>query len=258
MTGRDRLAGLAAGFGAGFAGGLFGIGGGAVLIPILTRRFGLTQHQAHGTSLAVLGATALPGVIVYALEGHVKWHTAIIVAVASILTARVGAALASRISSGALRRAFAVFLVAIAIRMLWKMPDAHTATTFPLAGRIALALGVGAVAGLFAGFMGVGGGVVMVPAFTLGLGMSQTVAQGTSLAVVMGTGPAGAIAHAKRGNVIPRWIPPLAVGAALGSPAASWIANSLPQALLSRLFAGFLLLTAAQTWIGGKPARASS
>jgi len=249
VTGRDRLAGLAGGFTAGFFGGLFGVGGGAILIPILTRRFGLTQHQAHGTSLAVLGATALPGVIVYASKGHVAWGTAVVVAIASVLTARVGARLATRLSGRALRRSFAIFLVAVAVRMLWKIPEARLAAPLPLATQIPLDLAIGAVAGLFAGFMGVGGGVVAVPAFTLGLGMSQPMAQGTSLAVVLGTGPSGALAHAKRGNVVGHWVPTLAVGAALGSPAASWIANSLPQALLVRLFALFLLANAVHTWL---------
>jgi uncharacterized membrane protein YfcA len=267
VTGRDRLAGLAAGFTAGFAGGLFGVGGGAVLIPILTRRFGLTQHQAHGTSLAVLGATALPGVVVYALLGRVEWATALVVLIASVVTAGIGARLASRLSGPALRRAFALFLVAVAIRLLWKLPAVRHAGDLTDLSRIAIDLGVGAVTGLFSGFMGVGGGVIAVPAFALILGMSQQVAQGTSLAVVLGTGPAGAIAHARRGNVVGRWVPMLAIGAALGSPLASWIANRLPQALLVRMFAVFLIANAVHTWfrsgspgsgVAGKPRPATA
>ena len=267
MTGRDRLAGLAAGFAAGFAGGLFGVGGGAILIPILTRRFGLTQHQAHGTSLAVLAATALPGVVVYALRGRVAWATALVVLIASVFTAGIGARLASRLSSHALRRAFAVFLVAVAIRLRWEIPAVRHAGDLTDLSRIAIDLGIGAVTGLFSGFMGVGGGVIAVPAFAVVLGMSQQVAQGTSLAVVLGTGPAGAIAHARQGNVVGRWVPALAIGAALGSPLASWIANSLPQALLVRLFAVFLIANAVHTWfrsgpsdsgVGGKPRPAAA
>ena len=53
MTARQRVGALLAGFAAGLAGGLFGVGGGLVLIPLMTAFFGLTQHQAHGTSLAV-------------------------------------------------------------------------------------------------------------------------------------------------------------------------------------------------------------
>ena len=76
MRGPQRLLAFAGGFGAGVAGGLFGVGGGLVLIPILTGLFKLSQHQAHGTSLAVIGATALVSVIVYALHGNVAWGTA--------------------------------------------------------------------------------------------------------------------------------------------------------------------------------------
>jgi uncharacterized membrane protein YfcA len=84
MTGSQRLLGFFAGLGAGAAGGLFGVGGGLVLIPILTGFFKLSQHRAHDTSLAVIGATALVSVVVYAWHGNVAWWTAALVALASM------------------------------------------------------------------------------------------------------------------------------------------------------------------------------
>ena len=64
MTARDRVRGLLAGAAAGIAGGLFGVGGGIILVPLLTAFFGLGQHAAHGTSLAVIGATAVAALFV--------------------------------------------------------------------------------------------------------------------------------------------------------------------------------------------------
>src|SRR5207248_4043463 len=95
--------------------------------------------------------------------------------------------------------------------------------------------------GLLSGYMGVGGGAIAVPVFTLLLGMTQQAAQGTSLAVILITGPAGALEHHRLGNVSTRLVPWLAAGAVLGGPLASLLVQHMPQAFLTRLFAVFLL-----------------
>jgi uncharacterized membrane protein YfcA len=264
----DRVRGVLAGLVAGLAGGLFGVGGGIILVPTLTSVFRLTQHQAHGTSLAVIAATALPAVIVYGRQGNVAWTTAILAAFASLFTARYGARLATRFSTRALKRAFAVFLILTALRLLLR-PVAAAPHPWIGTGWVAWAfdLATGAVVGLVSGFMGVGGGAVAVPAFTLGLGMSQHAAQGTSLAIILVTGPAGAVEHARHGNVVRRAVLPLAIGAAIGAPISSWLANHLPNAVLVRCFAVFLIVTGVFSWVRaggprpggtGKPAPAAA
>ena len=234
---------------AGIAGGFFGVGGGVVIVPILTGTFKLTQHQAHGTSLAIVGAAAVASLAVYALNGNVAWVTAAIVGVASMVTARWGARLSARLSSERLAQTFAVFLVLVALRLLWKVPPANEHAIVTNVAGIATDLGIGAAVGLLAGFMGVGGGVLAVPAFTLLLGMSQQMAQGTSLAVILLTAPAGALEHHRHGNVATRLIAPFALGAALGGPLASVLAQRLPQAVLVRGFAVFVLFNAVNLWI---------
>jgi len=249
MAARDVGIALLTGALAGLAGGLFGVGGGIVLVPLLTGVFHLTQHQAHGTSLAAIGATAIASVLVYAAHGNVAWVTALTVGVASMLTARYGARLAARTSRRNLTRAFAVLLLLVAARLLWKAPAAAGAPFHGLAMTVLFDLLLGAAVGLLAGFMGVGGGILAVPAFALVLGMSQQAAQGTSLAVIIVTAPAGAIEHNRHGNVALRIVPWLAVGAAVGGPAASWVAQWLPQAALARAFAVFLLANVVHLWI---------
>lgn len=260
MTTADRLRAVAAGVGAGIAGGLFGVGGGIILIPILVGLWGLTQHQAHGTSLAVIGATAVTSIVVYGTHANVAWSTAAIVALASIVTARYGARLAKRTSPGGLARVFAAFLVLVAVRLLWKAP---APTDGPLGHGLpglAFDLVLGAAVGLLSGYMGVGGGILAVPAFTLLLGMTQQAAQGTSLAVIMAAAPAGALEHSRHGNVVGRLVPWLAVGAAVGGPLASWLAQGLPHETLARAFAVFLLANAVHIWLRarrGNPPSAS-
>ncbi len=248
-SGGEIAAGVLAGLVAGVAGGLFGVGGGVVLIPILTGFFHLTQHQAHGTSLAAIGATAIASLVVYGAHANVAWGTAALVAVASVLTARYGARLAARTPTRELRRAFAVFLALVAVRLLWKVPPGLGAALQALPARIAFDLALGAAVGVLSGFMGVGGGILAVPAFALALGMPQQLAQGTSLAVILVTAPAGAFEHHRRHNVALSLLPWLALGAAAGGPAASWLAHRLPQSVLARGFAVFLLVNAVQLWI---------
>lgn len=238
-----------AGFGAGLAGGLFGVGGGIVMVPVLTGFFGLTQHQAHGTSLAAVAATALAGIVVYGLAGHVAWLPAALMAVSGAWTARLGARLAARTGREHLTLAFAVFILLMGLRILWRVPvtaDHPALSGGPFSGPlgIAAALAVGAAVGLLAGYMGVGGGVIAVPALTLLFGMGQQTAQGTSLALILGSAPFGAVEHSRLGNVDRRLLPGLMVGALLGAPLASFAAQRLPQATLARAFAIFLLANA--------------
>lgn len=251
----ERWRGTLAGFVAGLAGGLFGVGGGILLVPMLTGMFALSQHEAHGTSLAAIGTTAIAGMIVYAANGHVAWTTGAIMAVTSMLCARLGARLAARTSRTALTRAFAVLLVLVAARMLWKAPAGAGAPLLAGVTGALVALAVGAAVGLLAGFMGVGGGILAVPALALLFGASQQTAQGTSLALILVTAPVGAIEHHRHGNVVLRLVPWLSLGAIAGAPLASALALRLPQALLARAFAVFLLANAVQTWL--RAARAS-
>ena len=259
-----------AGFVAGLAGGLFGVGGGIVLVPILTAYFGLAQHQAHGTSLAAITATAISGVVAYALGGHVAWLPAALMAGASVFTARIGARLVAHSSRERLLLAFALFIFAVGVRIRWRAPGdpaghatSHLVGPGAAAGWTGLgvggwgllgALGAGAAAGLLAGYLGVGGGIIAVPALTLLFGMSQQTAQGTSLALILVTAPIGAIEHARHGNVARNLLPGLMTGALVGAPLASFAAQRLPQATLARAFAIFLIANALRMgWAAFRP-----
>src|SRR5262245_63102829 len=123
MTSRTGWAATLAGLLAGFPGGLFGVGGGIILVPMLTAFFALSQHQAHGTSLAAIGATAIAGLVVYGLNGNVAWLPAGLLALASVPAANLGARLAARTSRERLTLAFALFIVIVAARILWRAPS---------------------------------------------------------------------------------------------------------------------------------------
>lgn len=249
MTGRDRARGVAAGLVAGAASGLFGVGGGLALVPALTGFFRLTQHQAHGTSLAVIGITAVAALFVYGKYANVVWAAAAPMALGSLMTAGIGARLAARTSAGRLRQAFAIFLLLVGVRLLWEPPAIAQAHGLGGVSGVLICLVLGLAAGVLAGYMGVGGGILVVPALTIVFGISQQAAQGTSLAVMLVTAPTAALEHSRHKNVVWRLVPTLAIGTAVGAPIAAWSAQGLPHAWLARGFGLFLIATALNTWM---------
>ncbi|MDQ3891140.1 MAG: sulfite exporter TauE/SafE family protein [Actinomycetota bacterium] len=111
---------------------------------------------------------------------------------------------------------------------------------------LALAAALGFAAGVLSGMFGVGGGILFVPTLALVLGLSQLGAQATSLAAMMPVVLVGAWRQHRYGNV--RWRAGVLVGvaSALGVAAGTALAASLPEDVLRRLFAGLLVVTAAQ------------
>lgn len=114
------------------------------------------------------------------------------------------------------------------------------------ASHIVIAMALGVAAGVLAGLFGVGGGILFVPALTIVLGLEQHHAQGTSLLAILPTVVVGAWRQNRYGNV--RWKASLVLGLAgiAGVVAGGFLAESLPGAVLRRLFAAMLLLTASQ------------
>jgi uncharacterized membrane protein YfcA len=102
----------------GFFGGLFGVGGGIVIVPLLILLAGLGAKEATGTSLAVIGFTAAFGVVAFSALGHVSWRDALLVGLPAMVGVLAGTELQRRISSRLLTILFAVFLVAVAVRLV--------------------------------------------------------------------------------------------------------------------------------------------
>ena len=123
---------------------------------------------------------------------------------------------------------------------------------------LALVALVGLLAGVLSGLFGVGGGILFVPALTLGLGLTQLHAEATSLLAIIPTAVAGAAQQYRYGNV--RWRAAVLIGVASigGVAAGAELAQSLPEHVLTRLFAVLLLVVAAQIAWRALKSRSSS
>lgn len=105
----------------GVASGLFGVGGGVVMVPAMTLLLGMDVKRAIGTSLAVIVPTALVGVAKHHDLGHVQWRVALALAPSALVGGFCGAWLTKHLASADLKRLFGGFLILVGLRLLlWK------------------------------------------------------------------------------------------------------------------------------------------
>lgn len=104
---------------AGIFAGMFGIGGGTILIPALVFLFGLTQHQAQGTTLAIMiPPIGLLAALRYYYSGNVKLGMAGFICIGFFIGGLIGANLVQNLSDPLLKRLFGVFLLFVSLRMI--------------------------------------------------------------------------------------------------------------------------------------------
>jgi uncharacterized membrane protein YfcA len=232
---------------AGALGGLMGVGGGILLVPLLVHLLHAEQHEAQGTSLAFTTATALVAAFAYFREGNLDFVLAVYLTIGAVPGVLFGAALARKLTARKLRQAFGVLILVTAVRILIAVPM-HT--DVPRVWDPPWNILLGALVGAFAGLVGIGGGTILVPILVLGQRIPQHVAQGVSLLMILPTGIVGALSHARHGHIVRALLPGLMAGGAVGALLGALLAHRIESATLSRLFAVFLLPVSAQMIFG--------
>ena len=243
MTPTPWFKALALGLFAGVMSGLFGIGGGAVMVPLLVLWLAQPQHQAHATSLAAIIVTAASGMLRFAGDDEVQWAAGLGISAGAVLGAFVGAQLMHRLSPKRLRQAFAVLMVVVSLQMLFGYTPQDGAVELTGAEAIVVYVVLGVATGVLSGLMGVGGGVILVPAMVLLFGFTQHASEGTSLLIIIPIAIVGSLRHARHGYTDWRLAMLLGVGGVAGAWAGADRALGLDADLLQRLFAIFLLGT---------------
>ncbi len=234
---RAVLVGLAAGL----VSGLFGVGGGILIVPGLVFLVGMDQRLAHGTSLAAIAPIAAAALVGYWLDALVFWEATPLLIAGSVVGAFIGTLLLDRVPIRTLQVGFAVLALVTAVRLFFSVEGAPTDLDVPLG--LAL-IAVGLAAGAVAGLMGVGGGVLMVPAMIILFGIPDAVAKGTSLAVILPTAIVGTVRNVARENADLRVASAVGMGGIVSAFVASRIAIDLDPRLSQALFGALLVVVA--------------
>ncbi len=235
---RVALVGLAAGL----LGGMFGVGGGILIVPALTIVLGFEHRLAHGTSLAAILPIAGASLMTYWAAGNVDWPVALWISVGAIAGAVAGTRLLQVISKRALTIAFVIVMLATAVRLFIPTEGTERDALTVLAA-IGL-LGVGVLSGTLAGLLGVGGGVIMVPAMVVLFGMPSVVAKGTSVAVIIPTSIMGTIRNRAVANADVRVGAVIGLAGVVSAVAGSLIADRMSDPVSNALFAVLLIVVA--------------
>lgn len=230
---------------AGFLSGLFGVGGGILIVPALVLVLGFDQRMAHGTSLAAVLPIGIASLTSYALENKVDWHVGAWLALGAVGGAVVGTYFLHRLPHDALAIAFGVLLLATAIRLLVDHSEAAGRPGLSVVGMVALVL-VGLASGILAGLLGVGGGIIMVPAMVVGFGMPAAIAKGTSLMVIVPTALMGTWRNRTKRNADLHVATVVGLAGVASAFMAGKISVGMSESLSNVLFALLLLAVAAR------------
>jgi uncharacterized membrane protein YfcA len=177
------------GIAAGFLSGVFGIGGGILIVPGLIYIGKMDSRRAHGTSLAAVLPISIASLVAYGRVGHVDWAVAAWLAAGAMTGAYIGTALLAVISKRKLAIVFSILLVVAGVRLFFDVSGTGRASLDALS--VVGLLLVGLVTGAIAGLLGLGGGIVLVPYMTIIEGMESVIAKGTAVAVTVPTATVG-------------------------------------------------------------------
>ena len=245
----------------GLALGVFGGGGSILAVPMLVFVAHIAPRAAIGMSLAIVGATSLTASYAYHRRGLVRLKVALLFGGSGMLTAFLGARLTHYVSGDVLMLSFAALMVFVGSWMLIATRKARSIGRLSecesQSPRMTHAVLAGAAVGWVTGFLGVGGGFLVVPALIAFTGLSMREAVGTSLLVIAINAAAGFIGHLDAVALNLELVASFAVAAVVGGMIGARVARSLSIAKLRRGFALFVIAVgiavASSTAIGGEP-----
>ena len=232
------------GLAAGLLSGMFGVGGGILIVPGLVLIARMDQRMAHGTSLAAVLPISVSSLITYWTHDHVDWRVAACLAVGALAGAVWGTKLLHVLPHRTLAIAFSCILIATAVRLFLPL-SSGVRDTLDIAHIIGL-VAIGVATGVLAGLLGVGGGVVMVPAMMMFLHLPAAVAKGTSVAVIIPTSLMGTYRNRNARNVDLKASALVGFGGIISAVAGGQISAHMSDKVSNVLFATLLLVVAAR------------
>jgi uncharacterized protein len=252
---------------AGFLGSLTGLGGGVVIVPLLTLVFGIDLRYAIGASLVSVIAVSSGAAAAYVREGYSNVRIGLFLEIATTAGALLGAGLATRISTSAIAVVFGVVLIYSAIgasaqeavagkgektwlRLDGSYPTADGPARYSVR-RVPLGFAMMAGAGALSGLLGIGSGAVKVLAMDRAMGIPFKVSTTTSNFMIGVTAAASAGIYLARGYIDPGLAMPVMLGVLGGALLGSRVLMRARAAVLRNVFRGVLLVLAAEMIYNG-------
>jgi len=241
---------------AGLIGALFGLGGGILVVPILAIGFDVPMHTAIGTSLLCVIATSSAAASRNIRLGVANVRLGVLLEPWTVTGAILGGLIAHMLPGVTLMKIFGATIIALAVPMVRGVTEsaAGPAKSRPsLEGsyydeaiksevrysveRLPVAMGVSSVAGVFSGLLGVGGGIIQVPALTLLCRMPMKAAAATSNFMMGVTAVASAVLYYGRGYVEATLAAACVIGVFVGSRAGVRVSDRLRGDAIRKAFA---------------------
>ncbi|MDT3699069.1 MAG: sulfite exporter TauE/SafE family protein [Thermincola sp.] len=264
---------LVTGFLAGIVGALLGLGGGVIIIPVLTILFKLPIQTAIGVSLAGVIATSTGAAMVYIREGKADIRLGMLLELATTVGAVTGAVAAGYVGSKALYLLFSALMFYTTYSMLRKNTQERVQPS-----RIQEEIAVGSagvtkghnfnhsaakiknipgglffsgLAGIISGLLGIGGGVLKIPVMYLLMGIPLKTAAATSNFMVGVTACASAFVYFTRGHIDVLVAVPMALGVFAGAAAGTMIHAQVPARILKQIFIIIFIFVAVEMGLKG-------
>lgn len=239
MTASKTLALVGIGTISGFFSGLFGIGGGLIIVPALVVLLKLDHKRAVATSLLAILPAVTVSMIAYAVQGSIYWGVGVLLAVGAVVGAQAGAWLLRRISRRVAQWIFVGFVVVMVVQMLIVIPNRDAVFVLDWFNATGL-LGLGLVAGALSSLLGIGGGGVAVPIMMVWFGLGDLAAKGAALVMMLPGVASGLYSNLRRHMVNIRAGLIIGLGAVITGPLGAWVAHLITAQVASWLFAAFL------------------
>lgn len=221
--------------------GLTGAGGSILTLPVLVYLVGLPPTETVGVSLCIVAIAAGFGAVQRWRCGEIHLKAALMFGVAGMVGAAIGATFTHVVDERLLMFLFALLMIVVGLRMTFE----KTSQIDPLPEckplRCILA---GGGTGIVTGFLGIGGGFILMPALIRFARLPIAMATGTSLAVIAANSIVGSFAHQTAISKHGLHILIFAAIAVIGTIVGKSIANRLPQAVIQKIFGGIVLVTA--------------
>ena len=238
---------LAIGLLVGAFSGLFGVGGGILLVPILVLLLHVAQKQAQATSLVVVALAATTGAVTYAIGDSVVWSSVLFLLAGGFVGTWLGSAIVLRIQTRWLQLMFGLLLVAAAIRLVVASGDAISTAVVSLGPWVIAGYVLSGFAmGILSSLLGIGGGIIVIPLLIAFFGFTQQLAAGTSLVVMVPIALLGAWRLTRAGHT--QWGQGIRIGlaasvAAVGGASLALVANA---AIMQAAFGVVMVAAAGQ------------